>query len=437
MRMRIEEPTAASEPALVATTGLRIVPEEGGRALLLIARLPRPRLVARILCDASSARVLAGPDLLDRVIETPAVRIEVGAESRLQIAAREEAAIDVGPTRWRHRLDRGLRSGSGRAAVRTDEDGGLLLLGPRRAGGDRLVLGAGERAEIQVMAPRPPRREHLSLRVAHEGRPGPFPAATLPTAEIVAGVAPHADVFALHAYFWREEDARRRPRFSRYRFRRCPWLNDRHEPEDAAGLDRLMTLVRARGMRFLPYFSPRFTAAADPLAELSRLQARWDFDGFYLDGLRGDLGEQVGFMRALRRLLGEERLIYLNASKGPLGDPALVTPAVDAWADLVLRGDSGRGGLDRATFLREAVSGWNRSGTIGLWCHYGSSGLPFPRDRVPSAGDVEAALEAHVRIWRRSFWPGPSARLATFDRRYESGLARLVAAEEASLDQSR
>ena len=85
----------------------------------------------------------------------------------------------------------------------------------------------------------------------------------------------------------------------------------------------------------------------------------------------------------------------------------------------MLRGDSGRGGLPLDRFLRFAVSGRNISNTVGVWCHYGSSGRVLPVDRAPSARHIDAAVRSGVRLWRRSVWGGG---LADFDRRYYPAL---------------
>ncbi|MCB9834092.1 MAG: hypothetical protein H6807_16645 [Planctomycetes bacterium] len=427
---RPSEPGAAAG-ALASSEGASL--ERHDLGLEIVGRLPRSRALLRLEGAIGALAPRPQSDRLDVVLEGDGLRLVFGAESRLRVEARCPLVLrDLG-SGWSHRLDRRLRGGAGFASLRSDEAGGHLLLAARAPEAGRLRIDVGETVEIQVFPPRRTALDLLGLRIAHEGRPHPHPTAAIPDDELVARVAEHADVFALHAYFWREEDPRRRPRWSRYRFRRCPWFNARHEPEDPRAFERLMTTVRARGMRFLPYLSPRYSTAPDLLAEIGRLQARWSFDGFYLDGLRGGLDQQIDFMRGLRRLLGPEALIYLNASAGPFADPAIPCPALDAWADLVLRGDAGRAGLDRTTFLREAVSGWRRSGSIGLWCHYGSSGLPLPLDRVPSPADVEAALAAHVRIWRRSFWLGGGRRLALFDAAYERGLEQLARAERAAI----
>ena len=80
----------------------------------------------------------------------------------------------------------------------------------------------GEQLDLQVFPPRLPRAAYLGLRVAPEGRPRPFPAATQPDDARIASIAPHADVFALHAYFCKEEDPRELARFDR---RYGPGLN--------------------------------------------------------------------------------------------------------------------------------------------------------------------------------------------------------------------
>lgn len=267
---------------------------------------------------------------------------------------------------------------------------------------------------FHVFPPREPDLRRAGLRIAHEGRPDD--ARCYPSDELIKNVSDHAEIFALHAYFWRETDRSLRPRFSRYRFRRCPWFSAEHIVDDESEFRRVRESVKDAGMSFVPYVSPRYSTAPDMLAELKRLLARYDFDGFYLDGLAGDFVEQRQFIRALRADLGWDRIIYLNGSDQPFGSPLLTAPFIDTHCDFVLRGDSGRGGLERDEFLRRCVSGQGGGNQVGVWCHYGSSGWPFPFDRVPCESDQKAAASAGVRIWRRSFWWPGAAALARFDQ---------------------
>lgn len=266
---------------------------------------------------------------------------------------------------------------------------------------------------FHVFPPRQPNNSTFETRIAHEGRPRKH--RRLPSDELIRDVAKHTGILALHAYFWAEEDSSLRPKLSRYRFRKCPWLSKVHVPEDETQLRRVMATAKQVGMKFLPYVSPRYSGATDILSELRRLTSRFEFDGFYLDGLRGNFVEQRDFIRALRKDLGPNAIIYLNGSIQPFGSAKITAPFIDTHCDYVLRGDSGRGGFGRDEFLRRCVSGQGAGNQVGVWCHYGSSGFPFPFDRVPSASDQRAAHKFQVQLWRRSFWWPGQAALQKFD----------------------
>ncbi len=266
---------------------------------------------------------------------------------------------------------------------------------------------------FHVFPPRLPNPTLAGVQIAHEGRPRS--GEELPHPDLIAAVSQQAQIFALHGYFWQEEFPEARPRFSRYRFRPNPWHSAFHEPLNEEQFRRTIEDVHNHGMRFLPYVSPRYSLSHNMLEELQRLRSLYDLDGFYVDGLRGNFLEQRSFIRALRRQLGPNKIIYLNGSDQPFGSPRITAPFIDTHCDFVLRGDSGKGGLSRGTFLQRCVSGIGGGNQVGVWCHYGSSGWPFPFDRVPSRSDQLAATKAGVMIWRRSFWwPGQKA-LDRFD----------------------
>ncbi len=307
----------------------------------------------------------------------------------------------------------------------------LHLRGEGRRRGNRWTLAPGSELWISIFPPRRPKPEHLCWSIAHEGRPRPFPAATLPTDALIDEVSEHCQVLALHAYFWRGVPLRERPKLSRYAWRRCAWRSRLHEPVDPDGLERVRERCTARGLKLLLYVSPLYSQAPDILGELERIHHTHGADGFYLDGLAKDLGRARELVRGARRVVGDGGLLYLNSSEHPFKDPRLPCPLVDTHADFVLRGAAGRRRLALRPFLRYAVSGWNLSQAVGIWCHYGSS--TWPLDRVPKPSHVQAALTEHVRIWRRSHWSAGGQELSDFDRQYESGLSCLARAERASL----
>ena len=321
-------------------------------------------------------------------------------DSVLVLRARRatEIAIDVRfePTyRARHR---------GRFMVADDHGGvGVYPLRPRLVTRTAsLRLDAGEEAWISAFPPRPRSPLRESQRIAHEGRPTPFPDGAYPGVGVIAESAEHCQVFCLHAYFWRACDPADRPRIGRYAGRRCSWRTRRHEPDDPARFAELRDAVREHGMEFVVYLSPQHSRAPDIEFEMERVIEEYDVDGLYLDGVAADLPTLYRVVRRTREILGPRRILYLNATDQPFGTPRVYAPFVDAQCDFVLRGDAGRGGLSRDTFLRYAVSGRNISNAVGVWCHYGSAGRPVLRERMPGADDVCAAQAAGATVWRRS-----------------------------------
>ena len=242
-------------------------------------------------------------------------------------------------------------------------------------------LAPGAEVWISVCPPRRPAPVRLAQSMAHEGRPKPFPDAAYPGTDLIQDAARHCQVFALHAYFWKAAPKAVRPRFGRYAGRRCSWLTEFHEPEFPDRFAALADEVREAGMDLVVYLSPKYSRAADIEAEMERVVATYPVDGLYIDGVAGnlDLRRYDRILRSARRVLGPDRVLYLNATNEPLGSPAVPLPFFDARADFVLRGDSGRAGVPREHFLRYCVSGWNVSNAVGMWCHYGSDGTPLAR----------------------------------------------------------
>jgi hypothetical protein len=427
--MRVAAVEYGAGSARILTTGGAFRFERG--TIHASALLPDRREVARI--DVGGAAnwsvVASGDEAVDLV--TDGVEASVREDSVVVLRARVATRVRI----------TGLFTADYRAGKRgrwlvLDQTGGLGVypVPARRspipafdaAGWElRYDLRRGDALWVAVFPPRPPSALRRTQPIAHEGRPEPFPDGAYPGPDLVAEAADHCKVFALHAYFWKAAPARLRPRFGRHAGRRCPWLSERHEPECPERFEELARQVHAAGMRLVVYLSPLRANVADLGAEIRRILHEYPVDGLYLDGVAGDLPTLRATVRDVRTALGPDRILYLNATDEPFGTPRVYCPSVDAYADFVLRGDAGRGGLSRDEFLRWCVTGDHISNAVGHWCHYGSSGRLLPVERVPGDDDIDAALRHGVRLWRRSIWERGVGELARFDDRYYGGLAGL------------
>lgn len=269
-----------------------------------------------------------------------------------------------------------------------------------------------------VFPGRPASPVRATQEIAHEGRPRPFPAAGLPSDEVLRDHARVCSIVALHAYFWKAPPRAFRPELGRYALRRAAWITERHEPHDPAEFARVRETTRQLGLDLVAYVSPQYSRAPDLFAECARVVTEYELDGLYLDGLPDGISTAHRTLRAIRNEVGDDRILYLNATDQPLGSPRVSCPFIDCWADFVLRGDAGRGGLSLDDFLAYPVRGSGASNAVGVWCHYGSvGGIPLPIERPPPDDAVRAARRHDVRLWRRSHW-GPEA-LRRFDAAYE------------------
>jgi hypothetical protein len=260
----------------------------------------------------------------------------------------------------------------------------------------------GREVWISALPVRPPDPALAGVRIAHEGRPGPWPDGAYPSPEVIAESAQTCRVFALHAYAWSPAPWAVRLRPGQWFLRRQQWRAPRHDPAFPDRFARVREDVRRAGMKFLVYLSPRWTTAPDLFAEATRILAEYGPDGFYVDEVADDLPRLDAVVRGLRKVVGPDRILYLNASDEPFGAASVAVPFVDAQCDFVLRGSHGTGGLPLRTFLRHVVSGRSTSGARGVWC---TARGPWP-ESPPSEADVRIALEEDVCVWRRSLWGG-------------------------------
>jgi len=277
---------------------------------------------------------------------------------------------------------------------------------------------------VSICPPREIDVEKYFESVAHEGsQEEPYP-----SNETIRSDAKYCKVFTVHegwaadAPEWAEN-----PPGSDYKHPK-PWETDHPVPADPGEFARVREEARRNGMKFLVYFSPYYSNAPDLFSEMKRILEEYDVDGLYFDGWCGhreDFRPAYYSIRRARAILGD-RLLYLHSSTEPFGTCCVYLPFVHAYADYVLRGEAGRDGLEREEFLRYTVSGYQIHNAVGLWCYYGSMGLPGYHNVVPTSDDIEAALRNHVRIWRTvQAWSKMPEELERFDREYYGKLAKI------------
>ncbi len=386
------------------------------------ARIPEERSIARIDCHGIQTwRQVDGHDQ-SVCFASDKLHVEVRSDSLLRIRASAGARLSATalfePV-YQHSIDA--------QRLWLDEVGGLGLYCPMAgttshagptARAVSYELKSGQELWISVLPPRPMDPRRSAMRIAHEGRPRPFPAGAYPSEAVIEEAAKHCQVFCLHAYFWKSEPRSVQTLFSRHGLRRRPWETAKHVPHDPDRFAALADCVRENGMELVVYLSPYHSAAADIRGEMQRVLDHYPVQGLYLDGVADNLLELDRIVRQARACLGPERILYLNATNQPFGSALVHCPHVDAWADFTLRGDSGRGGLPLDEFLRYAVRGLGRSNSVGMWCDYGSNGRILPSERAPALADVELARKSGVALWRRSLWG--SKACAEIDRLLET-----------------
>ncbi len=115
---------------------------------------------------------------------------------------------------------------------------------------------------------------------------------------------------------------------------------------------RFIRAAHRHGFKVLAYMLPGAFSTddqdiADTLRWMGEFQARHDLDGWYLDGGEpypgGDWPANYAFIRAVRRQVGDEGIIYHHSTVdiwGGRGSDVVFTP-LEAWEDFTLRGEVG------------------------------------------------------------------------------------------------
>ena len=176
----------------------------------------------------------------------------------------------------------------------------------------------------------------------------------------------------------------------------APWASRRNVPLDEAAFRRVISTARNLGMRVLPYLSPMSFpgTTAEFLRELERLLAAYPLDGFYFDGISPEVLEAYEIMKGARRVIGNQRLLYVHIPSPILGSvystgKYVYCPFIDTYANFILRAEH----ID--TFdeqvLRYTISGHNISNAIGYVCNYDYD-LAFNRQLIRKVLDYQVRV---------------------------------------------
>jgi len=241
---------------------------------------------------------------------------------------------------------------------------------------------AGEEVWLSVFPPRPYDKQTAGEFLAHTGTvEEPYSPEPL-----IKDAAKYAKVFTSHSFFWPGGDKE-------------PWLIPSFVPSDMDEFSRVRDQVQENGMKYVVYASPYYSTAPDFFGEIKKLVGDYRVDGVYFDGISFDFRKSYGIIREARKIIGDDKILYLHASTDPFNSVALSAPFINTYADYILRGESGRpANLSLADFLRWNVSDYNMGNSVGYWLHYGSAD-PDQKDyafNLPDQNDIDTALANHT-----------------------------------------
>lgn len=299
-------------------------------------------------------------------------------------------------------------------------------------------LRKGHEFWLSIFPPRPLNQERAFWPVAIE-QWNRYPVVPFPTNQEIDTVAKHCKIYVDGNWYKIREDTKQYPNM---------WVVSKYVPLDDKEFKRVRDRVKKDGMKFVIYATPYYFkgTADDCLKEMRRIVQEYGVDGFYVDGISMNFVESYRLIRAMRQIVGNDGILYVHCSADPLRSPKLYCPFIDTYADYILRGEAGTGGLDLETFLRWVVSGYHISNAVGEWCYYGSGARgktyvdPGTKQNtgyvmaVPTSEHIDLALKNEVRHFRMTskVWDltGDDLKeferdLARFDREYYRKLEAL------------
>lgn len=389
-QMKVRDVRETQDRVRVVTTGAEYVFDRSGEEgrIDCYQRIERRRLLAsiRLGCSLSTVSVehkdpstcvlhqQLGQGLSDHYL-----RVRIGGDSVLDLCSTRGLEVDV--------------AGQFRPEYSATKDGNVLLadgsggFGLYPCRGLRSVeaseLGRREWRVQASLGPLcrlllsvfPPRTYNLAQsfeeRVVHHGSIGPWAVPPFPSDEMLEGARRWANVLVLHEGIWQGKLTRAGKRVETLEDIYAEAAGCCHEyvPVDEAELFRVVGKAHSLGMKVIPYMSPFYSTAkgAQFLGRVEEVLHKYGMDGVYYDGVSADVLDSYQMIQDTRRLLGD-RILYVHCSFDPLMSRNVYCPAIDTYADYILRAENATRLNPR--YLRWAVSGRHISNAIGYVCYY-------------------------------------------------------------------
>lgn len=426
MGMKIERAEQTGEGMTAASTGAEFMLDNAG-VMRCFQRIPIRREVARVkLSPCASAPVLKDRGDFACTVVADGADLTIQGDSLVIVKARKDLTLSL--------------NGLFKPAYHAGKDGRWMFIDGLGGWGVYPVankesrspdlkqkewsleyqLKKGDEVWLSVFPPRPYnwQRAYGDL-MAHEGNGAPY---RFPSDELIRSTAKRCNVMVVHSYFWPGGD-------------KSPWMIPGFvfkTPEDKGQFDRVRDEAHRCGVKLLPYCSYYYYSGEDYFGNIRRVLDEYKADGIYVDGVANDFRKAYETVRQMRRMLGDDRLLFRHCTSDPLQSNRIYCPFIDTYCDYIYRGESGRAGLSLDDFLRWTISGYNISNAVGYWVYTGSTGKPGYVRQVPSAADIDAAIRNEVRLPRTEIgyeeelaWKPNDGHLREFDPYYYGKLAAM------------
>lgn len=353
--MRIDNLDVNGKIATLTTTGgvFHIDLEKG--VIVIKQRIGKERTLAKIAMGKGCYEGLSSPTLngFDCIWKKPlgnGFKIVISGDSTIQFYNIERVQIKLFFTPIYDKIN---SSCGGLMAL--DNDGGLVIAPPKLSARSNWPktfeknswnLSASEPLSLLFIGVCPPRHfdwnASFNYNVHYSSHTQRYP-----TDEEIVKYSKYAKVLEMHSWVWQNRydpkaiDADGN-KFSKWydfssRSQNYKWI-----PEDEVELRRVVKTAHAHGLKVVPYINflreeYKYSADRDVIdrwmSELKKLKEKYDFDGFYVDGLY-PLDPELSYMtaRALRGLVGNDGWLTLHDTRSN----GYFFPFVNAYMDFIV-----------------------------------------------------------------------------------------------------
>ena len=394
MQMTIEAVETHDECVAITTTGSEFVLDRTHNAIVCYQRIPSRRRVATIrsLTLKGMKRLSRSDDRCVFGASKDNPTVEIGADGLLRLSLAAGADVEITGSyepAWQGR--------DGNHFLLPDETGGIgtYLLGDGTCrvpaswkSGWTLGYRAASPSQllISIFPPRPFDVDESRNTVVHTfSSKRPYP-----SDEEIAQWSKIGRILTLHSWIWQGSHG------NAYGIEWDEsWSTKAFTPKDEKELRRVINTAHKRGMKVIPYTSPYYFGDSrgkvgketmpEYLKTVRAMLAKYGFDGVYLDGLyKDDVAGSYEVVRGLRRMVGDDGIIYIHSTGMPLAK--ISCPFIDTYATYTLRGEHTKWNKEYARWF---VSNYNLGNAVGTLCY----------DSIPLNSEIiELLLSVNARL---------------------------------------